>query len=98
MAAGEPQSDDVATDMASLDALPGELVDALSEAVAWPPDRRARADSICGVVQRMYETAEWVHRCDHNHDELVSLRRLVAAANAHWLRMCISDGPPSPTL
>jgi len=77
--------------------LAGELLDSLVEAVMHRPDARVRSDVISSLVQEMCAAVEWLHGSDALNDaadqELVSLRRVVAAAQDHQERM----RSPAPT-
>ncbi|GAA3697093.1 hypothetical protein GCM10022204_11290 [Microlunatus aurantiacus] len=68
-------------------ALPGEVIDALTDGVASPDDALARAQVVAGIVLEIVETVQW--RCaDRAGDtEIESLRRLLAEAQAHRDRM-----------
>jgi hypothetical protein len=77
--------------------LAGELLDALVEAVMHWPDARVRSAVISSLVQEMCAAVEWLHGSDALNNaadqELVSLRRVVAAAQDHQERM----RSPAPT-
>jgi hypothetical protein len=64
-----------------------DLIDGIAEAVASPPDPHARSAAICSLVREIYETMEWLHGTDVQHEELASLRQVVAAAQGHQQRM-----------
>jgi hypothetical protein len=73
--------------------IPGELFDALVEAVVLPVDPRARSDVIWRLVQEMCDTVEWRHGRDKHYGratdaELASIRRLASAARDH--RRCMA--------
>lgn len=70
----------------------GELLDALIEAVVFPPNPQARSGLICSLVQEICATVEWRHEGDApldraSHEELAGIRRLVDAAHEHHRRM-----------
>ena len=72
--------------------LPGELVDALIDAVSRPLDPSARSAVICAVVQEMCSTVEWLQDEEigvgrATDRELASLRRVEGAADDHRLWM-----------
>jgi hypothetical protein len=74
--------------------IPGELLDALVEAVVLPVDPRARSAVIWRLVQEMCDTVEWRHGRDKKFgratdEELASIRRLASAARDH--RRCMAD-------
>jgi hypothetical protein len=64
-----------------------DLIDGIAEAVASPPDPHTRSAAICSLVREIYETMEWLHGTDTHHEELASLRQVVAAAQSHQQRM-----------
>ena len=73
--------------------IPGELLDALVEAVVLPIDPRARSAVIWRLVQEMCDTVEWRHERDQQYGrateaELASIRRLARAARDH--RRCMA--------
>lgn len=76
--------------------LPGELIDALIDVVVRPVEPGARSGVICSMVQEMCDAVEWLHHDDNRMSsaadeqgqrELVSIRQLAAAAEAHRSRM-----------
>jgi hypothetical protein len=72
--------------------IPGELLDALVEAVVLPPDPRARSAVIWRLVQEICDTVEWRYGRDRRFGratdaELASIRRLAGAARDH--RRCM---------
>ena len=74
-------------------AIPGELLDALVEAVVLPADPRARSAIIWRLVKEMCDTVEWRHERDKQFGraadaELASIRRLAGAARDH--RRCMA--------
>jgi hypothetical protein len=71
----------------SFDILTVDLIDGIAEAVASPPDPHTRSAAICSLVREIYETMEWLHGADASHEELVSLRQVVAEAQKHQERM-----------
>lgn len=73
----------------------GELLDALIEAVVLPPDPRVRAAVIVSLVKEMCAALAW--RCGSDASlgqatdaELVSVQRLVTAAQDHHIPVCFS--------
>jgi hypothetical protein len=73
--------------------IPGELLDALVEAVVLPADPRARSAVIWRLIQEMCDTVEWRHGRDKKYGratdaELASIRRLANAARDH--RRCMA--------
>ena len=79
--------------------LPGEVLDALSGQVSAGTDRVARADVVTGIVREMVETVAWRYAEHADAEELASLHRLLAEAEAHRDRMrsgpCSRDRPAS---
>lgn len=69
------------------DHLTGVLIDEISEAVVSPPDAHARSAAICSLIREVYESMEWLHGADAQNEELASLSRVVAEAQAHQQRM-----------
>jgi hypothetical protein len=72
--------------------LPGELIDALIEAVVIPPDPRSRSLVIGDLVNEICAAVEWSCSRDTTldvaqDDELISVRQLAAATQDHQLRM-----------
>ena len=67
--------------------LRGELVDALSEALALPPDRAARSVAIVSLIEEMHGTLQWLRGSAAGNAELASLAQVVVAARAHQDRM-----------
>ena len=67
--------------------LSGELVDALNEALALPPDRAARSVAIVHLIEEMHATLQWLRGSASGNAELASLAQVVAAARAHQDRM-----------
>jgi hypothetical protein len=68
--------------------LPGEVMDALAEGAAAGADRVARAEALNSTVREIYETLAWRYAdSDTDADELASMRRVIAEAQAHLDRM-----------
>lgn len=68
----------------------GELLDGLVEALALPPDQRARSAVICALIQQMCSTVECLGGSETGQgteQELTSMRQLAKAAFDHRLRM-----------
>ena len=77
--------------------LTGELLDALIEAVVVPRDPRARSAVICTLVHEMCATVERLQRSEagsrHATEvEMISVRRLAAAAQDYRLQMAFGRG------
>jgi hypothetical protein len=72
-------------------AISGELLDALIEAVVFPPHPRARSGLICSVMQEICAAVAWRQEGDAldqaAHEELAGIQRLVDAAHDHHRRM-----------
>ena len=68
-------------------ALPGELIDAITDAVVWTPDPITRAGVICSLIHEMYETTGWAKGSHPSCPELASLRQVLKAAEEHQQRM-----------
>jgi hypothetical protein len=63
-------------------------MDALAEGAAAGADRVARAEALNSTVREIYETLAWRYAdSDTDADELASMRRVIAEAQAHLDRM-----------
>ena len=67
--------------------LTADVIDAVSEVVAAPPNPAARATVIADLVTEMYATVQWRLGDINADDELASLERVVAEVQAHLDRM-----------
>lgn len=67
--------------------LTGEVIDALAEGSAAGADRVARANALHGTIREIFETLAWRYGENADADELVSMRRVIAEAEAHLSRM-----------
>jgi hypothetical protein len=67
--------------------LPGDVIDALSGGVSAGADRMARAEVVTGIVREIFETVAWRYGEHADADELASLHRVLAEAEAHRDRM-----------
>ena len=67
--------------------LTADVVDAVSEAVAAPPTRAARATVIASLMTEMYATVQWRLGDVNADDELASLTRVMIEVQAHLDRM-----------
>ena len=67
--------------------LPGEVLDALSGQGSAGTDRVARANVVTGIVRELVETVGWRYAEHADAEELASLHRLLAEAEAHRDRM-----------
>jgi hypothetical protein len=82
---------DVGTAPLTLMSLPSDLLDGISEAVAWSPDHVARAAAIVAMVEEIVETVLWLHGSNEAHEEIASLCQLVDAVHAHRQRMSTTE-------
>lgn len=73
----------------STDPLAGVLIDQLTEAVAFPPNRRSRSVVVAELTTEIFEAIRWMHGPDADQEELASLYRVVAEAYAHRSRMAV---------
>ena len=67
--------------------LPGEVMDALADGAAAGADRVARAEAMNNTVREIFETLAWRYAENPDADELASMRRVIAEAQAHLDRM-----------
>ena len=67
--------------------LTADVIDAVSEAVAAPPTRAARATVIASLMTEMYATVQWRLGDVNADDELASLTRVMVEVQAHLDRM-----------
>ena len=67
--------------------LPAEVVDGIAERIVLAAEPADRAAVINGLVAEVYATVGWRQGAGEDDAELVSLRRLVAEAQAHQGRM-----------
>jgi len=67
--------------------LPGEVIDALVDGAAAGADRVARAEAVHGIVREIFATVTWRYAENADAEELASLHRVIAEAQAHLDRM-----------
>ncbi len=64
-----------------------QLIDGIAEAVVWSADPTARSTAISSLIGEIYATIDWLHGSNGQHEELDSLRRVVAEVHQHRARM-----------
>ena len=73
--------------LSSTTTLTADVIDAVSEAVAAPPNPAARATVIADLVTEIYATVQWRLGDVNADNELASLERVVAEVESHLDRM-----------
>lgn len=67
--------------------LSGEVVDGITDGVVARDDSLARAEVVAGLVAEIVEAVRWRRAGEAGSDEIASLERLAAEAQAHRDRM-----------
>jgi hypothetical protein len=73
--------------------LPAEVIDGIAERIVLSAEPSDRAALISGLIAEMYATVAWRQGTEEDDAELVSLRCLVAEAQAHHCRMTAAGHP-----
>lgn len=76
--------------------LPGEVIDALVDGAAAGTDRVSRAEAVHGIAREIFATVTWRYAENADAEELASLHRVIAAAQAHLDRMRGRQTPSDP--